>query len=129
MFKLDDWQVIGEYVYGAEGGRHQAWYSPVRDTWALGQHIPAGERVFVERSVKYSKSETRKLWEAAGMVEAGKWSVGEEYGECGFGYLVSHDWSLWVSKLAESFWPRLPVLHRYQQPNANAPSQKQESMC
>ncbi|KAL5920168.1 Ergothioneine biosynthesis protein 1 [Pyricularia oryzae] len=80
VFKLDDWQVIGEYVYDAEGGRHQAWYSPVRDTWALGQHIPAGERVFVERSVKYSKSETRKLWEAAGMVEAGKWSVGEEYG-------------------------------------------------
>ncbi|TLS31255.1 hypothetical protein PpBr36_02899 [Pyricularia pennisetigena] len=79
-FKLEDWQVIGEYVYDAEGGRHQAWYSPIRDTWALGQLIPAGERVFVERSVKYSKSETQNLWQAAGMVEAGKWSVGDEYG-------------------------------------------------
>ncbi|TLD17961.1 uncharacterized protein PgNI_01802 [Pyricularia grisea] len=79
-FKLDDWKVVGEYVYDEEGGRHQAWYSPIRDTWALGQLIPAGERVFVERSVKYSKPETEKLWQDAGMVEAGKWSVGQEYG-------------------------------------------------
>lgn len=79
-FKLEDWRVIGEYVYDVEGGRHQAWYTPVRDTWALGQLIPLGERIFVERSVKYNDSETRKLWQAADMVEAGRWSIGNEYG-------------------------------------------------
>jgi hypothetical protein len=77
---VDDWAVIGEYVYDTLGGRHQALYSPVRDTWAMGQFIPAGERVFVERSVKYTKADAEKLWRDSGLVETERWTLGVEYG-------------------------------------------------
>lgn len=79
-FKVADWRVIGEYVYDEQGGRHQAWYTPVRDTWAMGQLVPVGERVFVERSVKFTSSDREKLWRDSGVVEAGRWTQGTEYG-------------------------------------------------
>ncbi|OTB00076.1 hypothetical protein M426DRAFT_244532 [Hypoxylon sp. CI-4A] len=77
-FDLDDWQVIGEYVYDIEGGRHQAFYSPVRDTVVLGETIKAHERVQVEQSLKYSKEGCDNLWRAAGMIEANRWMTGDE---------------------------------------------------
>lgn len=77
---MADWRVIGEYVYDEQGGRHQAWYTPVRDTWAMGQLVPVGERVFVERSVKFTSSDREKLWRDSGVVEAGRWTQGTEYG-------------------------------------------------
>lgn len=81
-FKLEDWEVIGEYVYDNEGGRHQAFYSPVRDTTVLGETIKAHERIQVEQSLKYSKDGMQNLWRAAGVVESDRWMVeGDEYGE------------------------------------------------
>ncbi|XXG99181.1 hypothetical protein Hte_005516 [Hypoxylon texense] len=80
-FELGDWQVIGEYVYDIEGGRHQAFYSPVRDTVVLGETIKAQERVQVEQSLKYSKEGCRNLWRSAGMIEADRWMTqDEDYG-------------------------------------------------
>ncbi|EJT79063.1 hypothetical protein GGTG_04152 [Gaeumannomyces tritici R3-111a-1] len=79
-FHVADWRVIGEYVYDDQGGRHQAWYTPIRDTWAMGQLVPVGERVFVERSVKFTPSDREKLWRDSGVAEAGRWAHGTEYG-------------------------------------------------
>ncbi|CAJ2513787.1 Uu.00g019060.m01.CDS01 [Anthostomella pinea] len=80
-FVLDDWEVIGEYVYDSEGGRHQAFYSPIRDTVALGETIHAHERVQIEQSLKYSKEGCVKLWALAGMIEVDRWMTeDEDYG-------------------------------------------------
>ncbi|KAI1205698.1 C-type lectin protein [Annulohypoxylon truncatum] len=77
-FDLNDWQVIGEYVYDNEGGRHQAFYSPLRDTVVLGETIKAHERVQVEQSLKYSKAGCSNLWRSAGMIEADRWMTNDE---------------------------------------------------
>lgn len=75
MFQLDDWKVIGEYVYDDEGGRHQAFYSPVRDLQLLGIKFRAGERVQVEQSLKYSADEAQTLWKNSGLEEVDRWSA------------------------------------------------------
>jgi len=80
-FDEKEWRVIGEYVYDEEGGRHQAFYSPIRDTVVLGELIRPYDRIQVEQSLKYSSAEAQKLWRKAGMVEIGQWRHGEEYGE------------------------------------------------
>lgn len=82
VFNLSDWQVIGEYVYDIDGGRHQAFYSPVRDVTVLGETIKAHERVQVEQSLKYSEDGMKKLWAEAGVVETDRWMTdGDEYGK------------------------------------------------
>ncbi|KAK4466152.1 hypothetical protein QBC42DRAFT_89948 [Cladorrhinum samala] len=80
VFEEGDWRVIGEYVYDAEGGRHQAFYAPYRDTTVLGELVRPHERIQVEESLKWSPEETQKLWKAAGLAEIGKWMRGNEYG-------------------------------------------------
>ncbi|ROW14517.1 hypothetical protein VPNG_03158 [Cytospora leucostoma] len=79
-FKLRDWRVLGEYVYDDAGGRHQAFYSPVRDVVVLGETIKANERIQVEQSLKYSQVAATKLWNMAGMTTVDQWSLGQEYG-------------------------------------------------
>ncbi|KAF6841865.1 duf323 domain protein [Colletotrichum musicola] len=79
-FKLADWEVIGEYVYDDEGGRHQAFYSPVRDTFVMGTLIRQHERIQVEQSLKYSQRGAENLWNMAGLVETGRWTKGDEHG-------------------------------------------------
>ncbi|KAI8215405.1 duf323 domain protein [Colletotrichum sp. SAR 10_86] len=79
-FKLKDWEVIGEYVYDDEGGRHQAFFSPVRDTYVLGTLIRQHERIQVEQSLKYSQRGAENLWSMAGLVETGRWTKGDEHG-------------------------------------------------
>ncbi|KAI8624488.1 C-type lectin protein [Xylariaceae sp. FL1651] len=80
-FKLEDWRVIGEYVYDKEGGRHQAFYSPVRDTVVMGETIKAHERIQVEQSFKYSEEGYEDLWRSAGVLEAGRWMTDDkDYG-------------------------------------------------
>lgn len=64
-FRLEDWEVIGEY--DAEAGRHQAFYSPARDVTVEGSLIKAGERIRIEESYKYSATQTKELWQTAGM--------------------------------------------------------------
>jgi|SRR3569833_149381 len=81
VFDVEDWRVIGEYVYDAEGGRHQAFYSPIRDTFVLGDMIPSHERIQIEQSLKYSNVEAEKLWTVAGLTETDRWKYGDEYGE------------------------------------------------
>ncbi|KAF9881705.1 duf323 domain protein [Colletotrichum karsti] len=79
-FKLADWEVIGEYVYDDEGGRHQAFYSPVRDTRVMGTLIKQHERIQVEQSLKYSQRGAENLWNMAGLIETARWMKGEEHG-------------------------------------------------
>ena len=80
-FLEKDWRVIGEYVCDAEGGRHQAFYAPRRDTIVRGELIGPHERIHVEQSLKYSEAEAAELWKRAGMTEIGQWRHREEYGE------------------------------------------------
>ena len=67
VFKKDDWKVVGEY--DEEVGRHQAFYSPVRDVVVEGTLIRAGENIRVEESYKYSILQSNELWERAGLIE------------------------------------------------------------
>lgn len=86
VFKLDDWRVIGEYVFDKDGGRHQAFYAPVKDLSILGVRIQKDERVQVEQSLKYSPAETKTLWEQAGLKEVGRWTASkDEYSMCYLG--------------------------------------------
>ena len=80
-FKLDDWRVIGEYVYDAEGGRHQAFYAPKRDVVVMGETIRPHERIQVEQSLKFSLEECEGLWSEAGLKEIESWmNVDGDYG-------------------------------------------------
>ncbi|GJC94227.1 DUF323 domain protein [Colletotrichum higginsianum] len=78
-FKLSDWEVIGEYVYDEEGGRHQAFYSPVRDTCVMGTLVKQHERIQVEQSLKYSQLGAENLWNMAGLIETNCWAKGNEH--------------------------------------------------
>jgi hypothetical protein len=89
IFRDEDWRVIGEYVYDGEGGRHQAFYAPIRDTVVMGQVIRPHERIQVEQSLKYSREETQRLWDLAGMVETGQWKQAQEYGKSSFSFYVA----------------------------------------
>lgn len=88
VFKVEDWRVIGEYVYDDEGGRHQAFYSPVKDAVIFGETIKAHERIQVEQSLKYSQPAATKLWNTAGLTELDKWELGEEYGKFTPGFVL-----------------------------------------
>ncbi|KAK5991381.1 Ergothioneine biosynthesis protein 1 [Cladobotryum mycophilum] len=80
VFHLDDWKVIGEYIYDEDGGRHQAFVSPIRETVVLGSIIPSHERVKIEQSLKYSRTGVDKLWKMAGLDEIAYWNKNGEYG-------------------------------------------------
>ena len=75
VFNLDDWRVIGEYVFDKDGGRHQAFYSPSKNLNILGGLIKKDERVQVEQSLKYSPAEAQTLWKEAGLKEIGRWTA------------------------------------------------------
>jgi uncharacterized SAM-dependent methyltransferase len=78
VFNLDDWRVIGEYVYDGEGGRHQAFYAPIKDVYYKDIYFKAGERVQIEQSLKYSSEETAQLWRASELNEVARWSASSE---------------------------------------------------
>ncbi|KAK0620319.1 C-type lectin protein [Immersiella caudata] len=80
VFVERDWRVIGEYVFDGEGGRHQAFYAPYRDTVVMGDLIRPHDRIQVEQSLKYSPAEAQKLWKLAGMTETAQWRHIDEYG-------------------------------------------------
>lgn len=73
--------MIGEYVYDEDGGRHQAFYSPLKDVVVLGEAIKAQERIQVEQSLKYSQASVTKLWKGASLEKVDCWMLGQEYGE------------------------------------------------
>ena len=74
-FNLEDWRVIGEYVFDKDGGRHQAFYAPDKNVTVLGVNIKKDERVQVEQSLKYTAAETQTLWKQAGLKEVGRWTA------------------------------------------------------
>ena len=57
---------MGEYDEAA--GRHQAFYSPVRDVKVEGSLIRVGEKIRVEESYKYSLPQSNELWQRAGLM-------------------------------------------------------------
>ncbi|KAL8712928.1 MAG: hypothetical protein Q9220_002786 [cf. Caloplaca sp. 1 TL-2023] len=67
VFRVQDWRVIGKYDEAA--GRHQVFYSPVKDLTVDGVPIRAGERIRVEESYKYSTTQSNDLWHQAGLVQ------------------------------------------------------------
>jgi uncharacterized SAM-dependent methyltransferase len=78
VFELDDWEVIGEYVFDKEGGRLQAFYTPLRDIRYRDIQFKAGERIQVEQSLKFSAEEAAQLWQKSGLNEVGRWSASSE---------------------------------------------------
>lgn len=78
VFHLPDWKVVGQY--NQEQGRHEAFYTPVRDVSVDGVHIKCGELVRVEESYKYSSDQVKELWKSAGLVEVGQYgNASDEY--------------------------------------------------
>ncbi|KAF1955820.1 hypothetical protein CC80DRAFT_492772 [Byssothecium circinans] len=71
VFNLDDWDTIGEY--DVENGCHRAFVSPLKDVEIDGVRIAKGERLRIEESYKYSRKETERLWDEAGLVENSVW--------------------------------------------------------
>ena len=85
-FRKEDWRVVGEY--DEEAGRHQAFYSPVRDVMVEGTLIEAGEKIRVEESHKYSILQSNELWQRAGlMVQARFGDRINEYRQLEFSYV------------------------------------------
>lgn len=80
VFHVPDWQVIGEYVYDEDGGRHQAFLSPKHETFFDETPLQAHERIKIEQSLKYSQIGAEKLWKMSGFTEAQHWRLGDDYG-------------------------------------------------
>ncbi|KAH6605386.1 hypothetical protein Trco_007093 [Trichoderma cornu-damae] len=97
-FNVEEWKVIGEYVYDVEGGRHQAFVSPLEVASVLGHIIKPHERIKIEQSLKYSDVGVDKLWKTAGLQEVARWSCNGEYG-------------LHMLKKAKMPFARLPALY------------------
>ncbi|RYO93462.1 hypothetical protein DL766_004779 [Monosporascus sp. MC13-8B] len=120
VFNLDDWKVIGEYVYDEEGGRHQAFLAPKRDVVIMGEIIKANERIQIEQSLKYSAEDRENLWNAAGLTEIERWMT--EDGDYGgpSQYASSNipslkDWEgLWVAwdTVTQRMLPREALLNK-----------------
>ncbi|KAK2616840.1 Ergothioneine biosynthesis protein 1 [Conoideocrella luteorostrata] len=80
IFHVPNWRVVGEYVYDEEGGRHQAFVSPLEEVTVLGSVVKPHERIQIEQSLKYSKVGAANLWRHAGLHVIGTWSRSDEYG-------------------------------------------------
>jgi L-histidine Nalpha-methyltransferase / hercynylcysteine S-oxide synthase len=83
MFNLDEWEAIGEY--DKEYGRHHAFVAPLKDVVIDGVSIPRGERIRIEESYKYSRSEILSLWARAELIENSVWTTSKgDYGQSSF---------------------------------------------
>ncbi len=102
IFHLEDWKVIGEFIYDEDGGRHQAFLSPTKEVNILGTTIKHAERLKIEQSLKYSQVGGEKLWRAAGLKEVKRWRRGDDYGTSTInarGALVANTFSFFVTGL------------------------------
>ncbi|KAF4630265.1 hypothetical protein G7Y89_g7876 [Cudoniella acicularis] len=77
-FNPEDWNIIGEYVFDGEGGRHQAFVSPKRNVHYRGIRFMEEERIQIEQSLKYSPEETSKLWKNSGLREVDRWAASSD---------------------------------------------------
>lgn len=111
IFRKEEWKVLGEY--DEEAGRHQAFYSPVRDVVVEGTLIEAGEKIRVEESYKYSILQSNELWQRAGlMVQARFGNRINEYRQLAFYYV----WSFLVflcSIISSSLLPHAKMSAKY----------------
>lgn len=114
VFNVEDWRVIGEYVYDEDGGRHQAFYSPLKDVTVLGVTIKAQERVQVEQSLKYSQTSVMTLWNGASLEEVDRWTLGQEYGEFTPMFILSYFSSRYPR--GRSLIPCVSLLESYDTP-------------
>jgi hypothetical protein len=119
VFELKDWQVIGEYVFDNEGGRHQAFYSPHHDVTILGETIKSQERIQIEQSLKYSEDGMRQLWAEAGVVETDRWMTdGDEYGKLSSFHLPCPTQKAWglpdlcIRSTNKQSFPHVFTMHR-----------------
>lgn len=86
--------MIGEYIYDKEGGRHQAFVAPVRDTMLLGETVKRHDRIHIEQSLKYSAAECDRLWRLAGLTELASWRKEDEYGKSHQFRISDYLWTL-----------------------------------
>ncbi|KAH0598911.1 hypothetical protein MHUMG1_03023 [Metarhizium humberi] len=114
IFHLPDWKVIGEYVYDDEGGRHQAFLSPLQEVNVLGSIIKPNERIQIEQSLKYSKIGAENLWKHAGLREIGIWTRGDEYGNEPPFSSPAHTPSLHMLQKAQIPFSKAPSLYAAQ---------------
>jgi L-histidine Nalpha-methyltransferase / hercynylcysteine S-oxide synthase len=75
-FKEGEWEYVGEY--DPVKGCHEASFTPVKDVSVCGVEFKEGQRILIEKSYKYGTREIQQLWEAAGVVEVGRWSDPEK---------------------------------------------------
>lgn len=78
---MDDWKVIGEFIYDEDGGRHQAFLTPTKEVNVFGTTIKQDERLKIEQSLKYSQIGAERLWRTAGLREVQRWRRGDDYGK------------------------------------------------
>lgn len=109
-FRKEDWRVVGEY--DEEAGRHQAFYSPVRDVMVEGTLIEAGEKIRVEESHKYSILQSNELWQRAGLMVQARF--GNRINEYHL-HLVSRPIFSFPLKVDEYAAHPVPSLHEYEQ--------------
>lgn len=80
VFNKSEWQVIGEYDTAA--GRHQAFYSPMKDVYVENVLVKKGERIRVEESYKYSPLQSSELWQKAGLAPVARFgNLADDYRE------------------------------------------------
>ncbi|KAK9377625.1 histidine-specific methyltransferase [Lipomyces chichibuensis] len=78
VFRLEDWEYEG--VYYKRGGYHEAFYIAQRDVDMRGivenesGHFPAGARIRVEQSWKYSPREAAILFDRCGLFPVQRWT-------------------------------------------------------
>jgi L-histidine Nalpha-methyltransferase / hercynylcysteine S-oxide synthase len=65
-FKEDDWQI--ETLYDEAGGRHLAFYVPIRDVRIQDVDLHKGEKILFEEACKYRPEEQDQLWRKAGLI-------------------------------------------------------------
>jgi uncharacterized SAM-dependent methyltransferase len=81
-FNIDEWHVIGEYRYDADGGRHVAFVTPKRDVAIDGILVRKDEKIQIEESNKFSADEANRLFHHAGLQQGVKWTNETgDYGE------------------------------------------------
>lgn len=79
-FRKSEWTVNGEW--NAAAGSHDQYLVPLQDVAFEGQHLEAGKRILVVRSVKYDNKQKTQLWKAAGLIEKARWTKSNgSYGE------------------------------------------------
>ncbi|RKF58593.1 Ergothioneine biosynthesis protein 1 [Golovinomyces cichoracearum] len=108
VFNLADWKVIGKYIHDEDGGRHEAFLTPIRDFYYDGKLlIKAGEPTEIERSLKFSCEETANLWKESRIIEFKRWtSESESYSL----YLLKKDQKVFEAKTELNSISSLPTL-------------------